>query len=53
MRKKEINEKFEKLDEQIKSLKREHEDLYEVTQFILGAIRKYTDEPVYRVKAST
>lgn len=53
MRKKEINEKFKKLDEQIKSLEKGQEDLYEVTQFILGAIRKYTNEPVYRVKASS
>lgn len=50
MKKKEIKEKFEKLDEQIKSLKKEHEDLYEVTQFILEAIKKYTDEPIYRTK---
>ena len=52
MRKKEIKEKFEKLNEQIKSLENGHEDLYEVTQFILEAIRKYTDEPIYRVKLS-
>ena len=50
MNKKEIEKKFEKLDEQIKSLKREHEDLYEVTQFIFEAIKKYTDEPIYRIK---
>ena len=52
MRNKEIKEKFEKLDEQIESLKRGQEDLFEVTQFILAAIRKYTDEPIYRVKKS-
>lgn len=52
MRKKEIKEKFEKLDEQIKSLEKGHEDLYEVTQFILEAIKKYTDEPIYRVRKS-
>ena len=52
MKKKEIKEKFEKLDEQIKSLEKGQEDLYEVTQFILEAIRKYTDEPIYRVKKS-
>ena len=52
MRNKEINEKFEKLDEQIKSLERGQKDLYEVTQFILEAIKKYTDEPIYRVKKS-
>ncbi len=52
MKKKEIKEKFEKLDEQIKSLERGQEDLYEVAQFILAAIRKYTDEPIYRVTAS-
>lgn len=50
MKKKEIKEKFEKLDEQIKSLEKGHEDLYEVTQFILEAIKKYTDEPIYRTK---
>jgi hypothetical protein len=50
MKKKEIKEKFEKLDEQIKSLERGQEDLCEVTQFILKAIRRYTDEPIYRVK---
>lgn len=50
MRKKEIEKKFEKLNEQIKSLERGHEDLYEVTQFILEAINKYTDEPIYRTK---
>ena len=50
MRKKEIEEKFEKLDEQIKSLENGQKDLYEVTQFILEAIRKYTDEPIYRTK---
>ena len=50
MRKTEIKEKFEKLNEQIKSLEKGHEDLYEVTQFILEAIKKYTDEPIYRTK---
>lgn len=50
MRNKEIKEKFEKLGEQIKSLEKGQEDLYEVTQFILEAIRKYTDEPIYRTK---
>lgn len=50
MKKKEINEKFKKLDEQIKSLEKGQEDLYEVTQFILEAIKKYTDEPIYRIK---
>jgi hypothetical protein len=49
MRKKEIKEKFEILNEQIKSLAKRHEDLYKVTQFILKAIGKYTDEPIYRV----
>ena len=52
MRKKEIKEKFEKLDKQIKSLEKEQENLYEITQFILEAIGKYTDEPIYRVKKS-
>ena len=50
MRKKEIKEKFEKLDEQIKSLESGQKDLYEITQFILEAMKKYTDEPIYRVK---
>ena len=50
MKKKEINEKFEKLDEQIKSLQKGQEDLYEVTQFILEAMKKYTDEPIFRTK---
>lgn len=53
MKKKEIKEKFEKLGEQIECLKRDHEDLYEVTRFILEAIKKYTDEPIYRVIASS
>jgi hypothetical protein len=52
MRKKEIEKKFEKLNEQIQSLERGQKDLFEVTQFILEAIRKYTDEPIYRVKAN-
>lgn len=52
MKKKEIKEKFEKLDEQIKSLEKEQEDLYEIAQFILEAINKYTDEPIYRVRRS-
>ena len=50
MKKKEIQEKFEKLGEQIKSLEKGHEDLYEVTQFILEAIKKHIDEPIYRIK---
>ena len=50
MRNKEIQEKFEKLSEQIKSLEKGQEDLYEVTQFILEAIKKYPDEPIYRIK---
>ena len=52
MRKKEIKEKFEKLDKQIKDLEKGHEDLHEVTQFILEAIKKYTNEPIYRIKLS-
>jgi hypothetical protein len=52
MRNKEMKEKFEKLNEQIKSLEKGQEDLYEVTQFILEAIGKYTDEPIYRVRRS-
>ena len=50
MRKKEIKEKFEKLDKRIESLEKGHEDLYEATQFILEAIKKYTDKPIYRVR---
>lgn len=50
MKNKEIKEKFEKLDEQIQSLKRGQEDLFEVTQFILEAIGKDIDEPIYRTK---
>lgn len=50
MRKKEIKEKFEKLGEQIKNLENGQEDLYKTIRFILEAIRKYTDEPIYRVK---
>lgn len=52
MRNKEIKEKFEILDQQIKSLEKGREDLYEITQFILEAIGKYTDEPIYRVRKS-
>lgn len=52
MKKTEIKEKFEKLDKQIKSLEKGQEDLYEVTQFILEAIGKYTDEPIYRIRRS-
>ena len=52
MKKKEIKEKFEKLDEQIKSLERGQEDLCEVNRFILTAMRRYTDEPIYRVRNS-
>ena len=52
MKKKEIKEKFEKLNEQIKSLEKGQNDLYEITQFILETIGKYTDEPIYRVKQS-
>ena len=50
MKKKEIEQKFKQLNEQIKSIEQGQEDLYEVTQFILAAMRKYTDEPIYRVK---
>ena len=52
MKKKEIEQKFKKLDEQIKSLQEGQEDLYEVTQFILAAMKKYTDEPIFRTKLS-
>ena len=50
MRKKEIEEKFEILNQQIESLKKGQEDLFEVTQFILEAIKKHIDEPIYRVR---
>lgn len=50
MKKKEIEKKFEKLNEQINSLEKGYEEVYEVTQFILEAIKKYTDEPIYRIK---
>lgn len=53
MRKKEIKGNFEKLSEQIKNLEKGQEDLYEITQFILGAISKYIDEPIYRIKANS
>lgn len=53
MKTKEIKEKFEKMSEQITSLEKKQEDLFEVTQFILAAIRKYTDEPIYRVRLSS
>ena len=49
MKNKEIEEKFEILNEQIKSLKKGQEDLYEITRFILEAIGKNIDEPIYRV----
>ena len=52
MKKKEIDKKFEELEEQIKSLKKGQEDLYEVTQFILAAMGKYTDEPIFRTLIS-
>lgn len=52
MKPKEINKKFEELEEQIKSLKKGQEDLYEVTQFILAAMKKYTDEPIFRTLIS-
>lgn len=52
MKKKEINKKFEELEKQIKSLEKEQEELYEVTQFILAAMKKYTDEPIFRTKFS-
>lgn len=52
MRKKEIKEKFEKLDKQIKNLEKEQKDLYEVTQLILETIGRKADEPIYRVRSS-
>lgn len=50
MKKKEIKEKFEKVGEKIKSLEEGQEDLYEITQFVLETIRKYSDEPIYRIR---
>ena len=52
MKKKEINEKFKKLDEQIKSLEKGQEDLYEICQLTLATIKKYTDEPIFHTKHS-
>ena len=49
MRKKEIKEKFEKFEQDIKSLTKSQEDLYEITRFILDAMKKYTDEPIFRI----
>ena len=52
MKPKEIEQKFEELENQIMSLTKEHEELYEVTQFILNAMGKYTDEPIFRTLLS-
>ena len=52
MKKKEIKEKFEKLGEQIKSFENGQEDLYKTIRFILEAIRKYTDEPIFQITRS-
>ena len=52
MKKKEIEQKFKKLDEQIKSLEQGQEDLYEICQLTLATIKKYTDEPIFHIKYS-
>lgn len=52
MRKKEINEKFKKLDEQIKSLEKVQEDHYDSIQFLVSVAKKYSDEPIFRTKLS-
>ena len=49
MKKKEINEKFKKLDEQIQSLEKVQEDHYDSIQFLLSVIEKHIDEPIFRV----
>ena len=50
MKKKEINEKFKKLDEQIKSLKKIQEDHYDSIEFLLSVVKTYSDEPIFRTK---
>ena len=52
MRKKEINEKFNELDEKIKSLEIVQKDHYDSIQFLLSVVQKYTDEPIFRTKFS-
>ena len=52
MRKKEINEKFKKLEEQVKSLEKVQEHHYDYIQFLIHAVKKYSDEPVFRVRLS-
>lgn len=52
MRKKEIKEKFNKLDEKISSLEKAQEDHYDSIQFLLHAVQKYSDEPIFRVRLS-
>ena len=50
MKKKEIEQKFKKLDEQIKSLQKGQEDLYDSIEFLLSVVKKYSDEPIFRTK---
>ena len=47
MKKKEIKEKFEKLDEQIKSLETVQKDHYDSIQFLVNVVKTYTDEPIF------
>ena len=52
MKKKEINEKFKKLDEQIQSLEKAQEDHYDSIQFLISVIKKHSDEPIFRTRLS-
>lgn len=52
MRKKEINEKFKKLDERIESLETVQKDHYDSIQFLVNVMKKYTDEPIFRTRLS-
>ena len=53
MKKKEINEKFKKLDERIESLETAQRDHYDSIQFLISAVEKYTDEPIFRTKLNS
>ena len=50
MKNKEINEKFETLEKQIKSLETVQKDHYDSIQFLLSVVRKYSDEPIFRIR---
>ena len=52
MRKKEIKEKFNKLDKKISSLETVQKDHYDSIQFLVNVVKKYTDEPVFRTRLS-